>query len=104
MQTTAYPQSPTVTDRVGWVDYAKGICILLVVLFHTVNHYEEAVGATGWMRWMLTFEIEREWLLDGTKRPFLAVRRAFYAMLSHRSFLTSIGTASRSMPCPVRPY
>ena len=55
MQTTAYPQSPTVTDRVGWVDYAKGICILLVVLFHTVNHYEEAVGATGWMRWIVEF-------------------------------------------------
>ena len=37
-------------DRVAWVDYAKGVCILLVVMFHTVNHYEEAVGATGWMR------------------------------------------------------
>ena len=46
--------SPT-ADRVGWVDYAKGICILLVVLFHTVNHYEEAVGATGWMRWIVEF-------------------------------------------------
>lgn len=42
-------------NRVGWVDYAKGICILLVVLFHTVNHYEEAVGATGWMRWIVEF-------------------------------------------------
>ena len=42
-------------DRVAWVDYAKGICILLVVMFHTVNHYEEAVGATGWMRWIVDF-------------------------------------------------
>lgn len=42
-------------DRVSWVDYSKGICILLVVLFHTVNHYEEAVGATGWMRWIVDF-------------------------------------------------
>jgi uncharacterized membrane protein YcfT len=49
------PGSPLATDRVAWVDYAKGICILLVVLFHTVNHYEEAVGATGWMRWIVDF-------------------------------------------------
>lgn len=42
-------------DRVAWVDYAKGVCILLVVMFHTVNHYEEAVGATGWMRWIVDF-------------------------------------------------
>lgn len=55
MQTPA-PISPSLhADRVGWVDYAKGICILLVVLFHTVNHYEEAVGATGWMRWIVEF-------------------------------------------------
>jgi len=42
-------------DRVAWVDYAKGICILLVVMFHTVNHYEAAVGAEGWMRWIVDF-------------------------------------------------
>lgn len=47
--------APLAADRVGWVDYAKGICILLVVLFHTVNHYEAAVGATGWMRWIVDF-------------------------------------------------
>ena len=58
MQPTApvhLPPSSPLADRVGWVDYAKGICILLVVLFHTVNHYEEAVGATGWMRWIVDF-------------------------------------------------
>jgi uncharacterized membrane protein YcfT len=42
-------------DRVGWVDYSRGICILLVVMFHTVNHYEAAVGAEGWMRWIVDF-------------------------------------------------
>jgi uncharacterized membrane protein YcfT len=42
-------------DRVAWVDYAKGICIILVVMFHTVNHYEAAVGASGWMRWIVDF-------------------------------------------------
>ena len=50
------PGTPGATaDRVGWVDYSKGICILLVVMFHTVNHYEAAVGAEGWMRWIVDF-------------------------------------------------
>ena len=42
-------------DRVAWVDYAKGLCIILVVMFHTVNHYEQAVAAEGWMRWIVEF-------------------------------------------------
>jgi uncharacterized membrane protein YcfT len=48
---TMYPAA----DRVGWVDYAKGLCIILVVTFHSVNHYEAAVGATGWMRAIVDF-------------------------------------------------
>ena len=43
------------SSRIDWVDYAKGICILLVVMFHTVNHYEAAVGDEGWMRWIVDF-------------------------------------------------
>ncbi len=49
------PHVPRADSRIGWVDYAKGLCILLVVMFHTVNHYENAVGETGWMRWMVDF-------------------------------------------------
>lgn len=41
--------------RVAWVDYAKGMCIILVVMFHTVSHYQEAVGATGWMQHIVDF-------------------------------------------------
>lgn len=55
MQTASGTFAPAGHDRVAWVDYAKGMCILLVVLFHTVNHYEEAVGATGWMRAIVEF-------------------------------------------------
>ncbi len=55
MQTASAPLDPAAPSRVDWVDYAKGICILLVVMFHTVNHYEEAVGAEGWMRWIVDF-------------------------------------------------
>lgn len=46
---------PSSQDRVAWVDYAKGICILLVVMFHTVNHYEASVGAQGWMNGLVEF-------------------------------------------------
>lgn len=46
------------TDRVGWVDYAKGLCIILVVIFHSVNHYEAAVGAdAGFMRDLVDFSM-----------------------------------------------
>jgi uncharacterized membrane protein YcfT len=51
----AFGAPAAVTSRVDWVDYAKGICILLVVMFHTVNHYEAAVGDEGWMRWIVDF-------------------------------------------------
>ena len=52
---TAFGAPASVPSRVDWVDYAKGICILLVVMFHTVNHYEAAVGDEGWVRWIVDF-------------------------------------------------
>ncbi len=55
MQTTSTLANPAAADRVAWVDYAKGMCIILVVMFHTVNHYEAAIGAEGWMRWIVEF-------------------------------------------------
>ncbi len=55
MQMASATCTPAVSSRVDWVDYAKGICILLVVMFHTVNHYEAAVGEQGWMRWIVDF-------------------------------------------------
>jgi len=41
--------------RVDWVDVAKGLCIILVVMFHTVNHYAEATGHAGWMQAIVDF-------------------------------------------------
>jgi uncharacterized membrane protein YcfT len=55
MQVASATVSSAGADRVAWVDYAKGLCIILVVMFHTVNHYEEAVAAEGWMRWIVEF-------------------------------------------------
>ena len=37
------------SGRVEWVDYLKGFCILLVVMLHSVEGVEKAVGQVGWM-------------------------------------------------------
>jgi uncharacterized membrane protein YcfT len=42
-------------DRVDWVDYAKGICIVMVVMMHSVLGVEAAFGQTGFMHWLVMF-------------------------------------------------
>jgi len=42
-------------DRVDWVDYAKGICIVMVVMMHSVLGVEAAAGQTGFMHWLVAF-------------------------------------------------
>jgi uncharacterized membrane protein YcfT len=44
-----------VPGRVGWVDYAKGICIVMVVMMHSVLGVELAAGQTGFMHAVVTF-------------------------------------------------
>ncbi len=41
--------------RVDWVDYAKGICIVMVVMMHSVLGVEAAVGQTGFMHVVVAF-------------------------------------------------
>ena len=41
--------------RVDWVDYAKGICIVMVVMMHSVLGVELAAGQTGFMHAVVTF-------------------------------------------------
>jgi uncharacterized membrane protein YcfT len=41
--------------RVDWVDYAKGICIVLVVMMHSVLGVEAAAGQTGFMHLVVMF-------------------------------------------------
>ncbi len=41
--------------RVDWVDYSKGICIILVVMMHSVLGTELAAGATGYMHAVVEF-------------------------------------------------
>lgn len=41
--------------RIDWVDYGKGICIILVVMMHSTLNYGEMVHATGWMHDVVAF-------------------------------------------------
>src|SRR3954464_5871870 len=43
------------STRIDWVDYAKGICIVMVVMMHSVLGVEKAVDHTGFMHGMVAF-------------------------------------------------
>src|SRR5919112_6029177 len=41
--------------RVAWVDTAKGICIVFVVMMHATLGVGEAMGGEGFMHWVVAF-------------------------------------------------
>lgn len=41
--------------RVDWVDYAKGFCIVFVVMMHSTLGLEAAAGKTGWLHPLVEF-------------------------------------------------
>jgi len=41
--------------RIGWVDTAKGICIIFVVMMHSTLGVEIAMGQEGWMHYVIRF-------------------------------------------------
>jgi uncharacterized membrane protein YcfT len=45
----------TAQPRIDWVDYAKGICIIMVVMMHSVLGVEAAAGRTGFMHHVVEF-------------------------------------------------
>ena len=46
---------PADNERVAWVDYAKGFCIIMVVMMHSVLGVEAAAGQTGFMHVVVEF-------------------------------------------------
>jgi uncharacterized membrane protein YcfT len=52
--TSGTPARPT-ASRIDWVDYAKGICIVMVVMMHSVLGVEAAAGQTGFMHVLVAF-------------------------------------------------
>ncbi|MBG0808030.1 acyltransferase family protein [Methylosinus sp. H3A] len=43
------------SERVDWVDYAKGFCIIFVVMMHSTLGVEAAVGREGFMHYLVAF-------------------------------------------------
>lgn len=43
------------SGRVAWVDYAKGFCIVFVVMMHSALGVEAAVGHEGWLHPVVAF-------------------------------------------------
>jgi uncharacterized membrane protein YcfT len=49
------PLTRSAPGRVDWVDYAKGICIVMVVMMHSVLGVEAAAGERGFMHLVVMF-------------------------------------------------
>jgi uncharacterized membrane protein YcfT len=49
------PPPLSAPGRIDWVDYAKGICIVMVVMMHSVLGVEAAAGQTGFMHLAVAF-------------------------------------------------
>ncbi len=47
--------APPAGQRVGWVDYAKGFCIVFVVMMHSTLGVEQAAGHEGWLHTVVAF-------------------------------------------------
>ena len=43
------------SERVDWVDVAKGFCIIMVVMMHSTLGVEKAAGEPGWMGHFVEF-------------------------------------------------
>ena len=41
--------APTGKERIDWVDYAKGLCIVMVVTMHSTFGVEQAAGTQNWL-------------------------------------------------------
>ncbi len=65
----------TVETRIDWVDYAKGICIILVVMMHSTLGVEKAAGELSWLHgfieWAKPFRMPDFFMISGL---FLASR------------------------------
>jgi uncharacterized membrane protein YcfT len=43
------------SERIDWVDYAKGVCIVMVVMMHSTLGVEAALGEKGWLHYAVAF-------------------------------------------------
>src|SRR3981081_2079224 len=70
--------------RIDWVDYAKGICIVMVVMMHSVLGVELAAGQTGFMHALVAFA-------KPFRMPdFFLISGLFLPLVIHREWLTHL--------------
>jgi uncharacterized membrane protein YcfT len=50
-----YSATSASAGRVGWVDYAKGICIIWVVTMYATDYVKEVTHSIGWMQHAVNF-------------------------------------------------
>jgi len=75
---TAAPKN----ERVDWVDYAKGICIVMVVMMHSVQGVEKAAGQDGFMHLAVAFA-------KPFRMPdFFLISGLFLSLVIHRDWRT----------------
>jgi len=55
MGTSMTPSYTPPAGRVDWADYAKGFCIIMVVMMHSTLGVEEAAGREGFMHALVAF-------------------------------------------------
>jgi uncharacterized membrane protein YcfT len=48
-------EATAASGRVDWVDYAKGFCIVMVVMMHSTLGVEDAAGREGWLHAAVAF-------------------------------------------------
>ncbi|WP_330082513.1 acyltransferase family protein [Methylocystis iwaonis] len=69
LASTKAPLSAFPATRVDWVDYAKGWCIILVVMMHSTLGVEEALGQQSWLHgfidWARPFRMPDFFLVAG---------------------------------------
>jgi uncharacterized membrane protein YcfT len=73
--------------RVDWVDYARGFCIVFVVMMYSTLGLDAAVGEAGWLHPLVEFvrpsRIPDFFMISG---PFLAqvIDRYWLTYLDHK--------------------
>ena len=68
--------------RIDWVDYAKGLCIILVVMMHSTLGVEKATGEISWMHNVV------EWARPFRMPDFFLISGLFLARVIDRDWLT----------------
>src|SRR5258707_15815993 len=55
MMEHAHLEGTAAAARIDWVDYAKGFCIVFVLMMHSTLGVEQAAGQEGWLHTVVAF-------------------------------------------------